>query len=579
MMFSRNQKRARGMSSLASAVCIAGLCVITSCGKSSAPTQSKVAEAWDASGRPEIFSRSYETSFASLPSQGATKVEPWADSYWPSYQGGIAARWNAKGTSFESTAWDYGLITRDQLKSLPQSSLARLSPAEKYDILSGNYDYPLVKFQRANTAPTNDTWWGICHGWAPAAYNYIEPKAVVVKNTDGIEIPFGASDVKALLSFQQGRSGRSVILGKRCNVDLKTTPGAADSLECRDVNAGSFHIVLANEIGLRRTPLSMDVTRDLQVWNQPIYSFSTRKLSSRPPQWGAAFGTVVEHEMITDVTYIVEMDASWGTHVGVDNARQTVTYRYFVEVNVFGKIIGGSWVSSDRPDFLWTVGPADLTGFFAPLKSLYEASVGTSPGPVVTPVPTVTAAPTAQPTVAPTPVITATATPAPTATATPAPAPTATATPTIPADPRCPVGTSFDAGIGFCSTKIANGDVVAIGPFTEAMTALCETNGGGPACREELPFRTVDGSLLFLQQWKKSFAASLRGTGECALGAVRDAGFGNHCIENDTIVDGHPVRSAFGPFKPELVARCVKFGGGPACHSLRWNASFLVTLL
>ena len=56
-------------------------------------------------------------------------------------------------------------------------------------------------------------WAGYCHGWAPAANRFEEPLPVTVRNADGVEIPFGSSDVKALLTYFEAEVVRSSFVG------------------------------------------------------------------------------------------------------------------------------------------------------------------------------------------------------------------------------------------------------------------------------------------------------------------------------------------------------------------------------
>jgi hypothetical protein len=135
----------------------------------------------------------------------------------------------------------------------------------------------------------------------------------------------------------------------------------------------------------------------------------------------------------------------------------------------------------------------------------------------------------------------------------------------------CPDGAQFDYGYGSC---VSGAD--AYGPFTHAMTERCLQFGGGPACTETRPV-TVAGQTLALVRWSKTFARSIRGDGDCPRGASRDPELLGHCAER--YVDGElDVYDVFGPFGQDLVARCVAAGGGTACYTHRWSASFFRSL-
>jgi hypothetical protein len=260
---------------------------------------------------------------------------------------------------------------------MPKSRIARMSPAEKYDIFIGNYQYEVQKQERNRTSHSRQRWEGLCHGWAPASMLFEEPDAVTLEGANGIEVPFGSSDVKALLSFYVGQvaDAPTRFLGERCNEDLRRRPEAGKRPECRDTNAGAFHVVLANMIGLQKRGFVIDKTRDLQVWNQPVWSYAVAVESeSSEASPGAAPGTAKEITLAVDVTYGVEVQAHWDA-LGDDSASQTAHYRYRLELNRHGAIIGGEWLTAERPDFMWMQEAPEFDGYFAPLEKIYEAAV------------------------------------------------------------------------------------------------------------------------------------------------------------------------------------------------------------
>ena len=111
----------------------------------------------------------------------------------------------------------------------------------------------------------------------------------------------------------------------------------------------------------------------------------------------------------------------------------------------------------------------------------------------------------------------------------------------------CPTGSWYSPTDKMCVTEMQ-----AIGPFTRAMIALCKKYGGGETACE--------GS-----RWDRKFAARLRLDGQCPRGAAFDASR-VACIEEGEV---------YGPFKVRDVEECRRRGGGPACDSMRWVASFL----
>lgn len=345
--------------------------VLTGCGRPP-QTSSEPTEKWDDANDPLHLGRGFQFHLAELPPSGSLAQRPWTDTYWPSYQGGIAKRWRTHDNSFTYSP-------AAQPKDLPSHALARLSPAEKFDLLRGNYHYPLVSSERHRTSEDSPRWEGLCHGWAPAALAYQEPQPVTMTNQDGLEIPFGSSDIKALLTYHQGiaTSARARMIGLRCNDDLADVPHAGARPACRDINAGAFHLVLTNYIGLKKQGFIADVTRDAEVWNQPVYGYRSTLLKTTAPSLGAARGTASEAVVHTEMTYVVEVSPSWQpVRVGVFQGTVTKGYDYRLELDRQGRILGGVWLSADRPDFLWIQEKPEFKGEWRLLGDLYRQSIG-----------------------------------------------------------------------------------------------------------------------------------------------------------------------------------------------------------
>lgn len=328
-------------------------------------------EAWNAVNDPSNLRDLYEVHFALLPLSADLERKPWSDTYWPSNQGGLASRWH---DPLRPNAWSYELNTETQVQTMSQESLALLSPAEKYDVFVGRYTFPLVSHERQRTHASDPGWFGLCHGWAPAAINFKEPNPVVVESTAGVKVPFGSSDVKALLLFAQQYGDDSRMAGDRCNFD---DAGRASDPECRDINAGSFHVILANQIGIRGEGFVAEVNRAAQVWNQPVFGFTTEVISQSSDVYAsAAPGTVSIVTVRSKMRYIVEMAPQWEPLPYAEFPSQGTDrqYDYTLELNANGEILGGEWLSDDHPDFFWTQSKPEFTGYFAELSQIYEAA-------------------------------------------------------------------------------------------------------------------------------------------------------------------------------------------------------------
>jgi hypothetical protein len=192
-----------------------------------------------------------------------------------------------------------------------------------------------------------------------------------------VEVPFGSSDIKALLTYLQQYQNpwdNTRFLGERCNEnDTDDTDSA-----CRDVNAGSFHIIMANIIGVEKRAFVADISRRSEVWNQPVFGFKSQIIDDQVPLYeSAAPGTDSIALVRSSVEYISEMPPHWETRHAEAFPQQirTMDVDYTLELDASGHIIGGEWRQSQRPDFIWTQRANLFHGYFEPLKEVYERSI------------------------------------------------------------------------------------------------------------------------------------------------------------------------------------------------------------
>jgi hypothetical protein len=215
--------------------------------------------------------------------------------------------------------------------------------------------------------------------------NFKEPQPVLVKSVDGVEIPFGSSDIKGLLSLVQGNFNRakSRMVGARCNIAFEEHPEAASRSECRDLNAGAYHVILANLVGIHKKGFVVDITRDLQVWNQPVTAFQSQVLGEVSLSSTASRLAVRSVRVETTMFYQAEnifptWDATNGTAQSINVNR---IYQYNLELDGGGRVVGGEWVSDNRPDFLWVQGLPAFSDYFASLAKVYRESLKGAPLP------------------------------------------------------------------------------------------------------------------------------------------------------------------------------------------------------
>ena len=368
---------------------------------------------------PTELNPDYQLKFYELPLEGTLSKEPWSGYYWPKEKGGISYRWQSHEMH------DYELLDKDLLFEVDAATIAKLSPTEKYDILVGNYDYSLTHRILAENNVNEAAWTGICHGWSPASNAYIEPRSVFMTNPDGLTVPFGASDVKALLSYYRAEVVRSPYpqhewrtenrsLGTNCMTGNPAHP------ECYDTNPGAFHVVLANQIGILNAGMNIDADTTYQRWNQPVYAYDSEILLERDPSPSASARAEREVVIRTELEYTLEIEPQWVPALGTsEQSTKVVTYLYTVELDRQGEVVGGQWlIESDNrfvsleeaynylmtldrngdgtpdhtadevssiiwsyftfPDYIWVQDDVDFPEEYKPLSSVYDIVATTS---------------------------------------------------------------------------------------------------------------------------------------------------------------------------------------------------------
>lgn len=328
-------------------------------------------DAWDGFSAPEIMSSGFTNQLKALPLEGQIEAgtKGWSSTYWPSKKAGIANRWNSP----LKETFDYKSPSRERVASMSLEELKILSPAEKYDLLLGQYDYSFKRQVYSSTSRFAKDWAGICHGWAPAAMLHSEPKPKTLKNPDGISIPFGSADIKGLLSYFYAfytDDQDTDQVGLRCYFGswLGGAKGCND-----DLNAGAFHIIIGNKLGLAREGFLVDIDRYNEIWNQPAYGYKTQIIDAfLPVSKRAARSAVREVRVQTEFFYVDESDPTWNVVHGTPSqviSKLDLTYR--LELDAAGNIVGGAWESKDRPDFLWNKKKvSNFDGVFARLPDL-----------------------------------------------------------------------------------------------------------------------------------------------------------------------------------------------------------------
>jgi hypothetical protein len=321
-------------------------------------------------------------------------VQPWSDTYWPLYNGSLGDRyadpekWYQNPNSWQDY-FNFAHNTKPVNRYFELGQAHLLSPSEKYDLLVSDQSYTLTKkmwdsgrsyYERNGSV---ERWMGLCHGWAPAAYMLPRPKqSVTVASANGQQIKFYPSDIKALGTLLWSNASPQVrFIGQRCNIKdpEKDANGRIVNAGCFDTNPGTWHKTVVNQIGVSKRSFIIDATYDYQVWNQPVLSY---KYTYFNPETGATSNQASDvliprnaysrdkfkNYRAANATHIVGVQMSVRYMVETSpNHRETdqagydyvnrVVYRYDLELNAEGQILGGEWYQNAHPDFLWTPAP------------------------------------------------------------------------------------------------------------------------------------------------------------------------------------------------------------------------------
>jgi hypothetical protein len=352
-------------------------------------------EAWNWDNAPERFhGPRMVTNLDALPKSGRADREVWPSTYWATYEDGINVRWLS---SEMSPAEKYDVAFNGWV---PSENFMELRPY-KAGSSCGDYDNPYyqqlgplathVSANMGNAMARNGfdddgdgradecddrdgvaTWWGLCHAWVAAAMLEDRPLRAVVHNG----VTFHPGDLEALIIAAYNRN-KADMLGDRCNAKEveRDEHGRAVLQGCRDTNAGSFHVVMSNYIGLNKVSFAEDRTYDSEVWNQPVVAYEVTMMKElSPAQASARVGARGETypfnaeakrlvEVRADATYITESGVSV-TPADAASHERVDGYNYILELDGDGDIIGGEWTiesQSNHPDFLWNPRRAQMS--------------------------------------------------------------------------------------------------------------------------------------------------------------------------------------------------------------------------
>ncbi|MFI5390687.1 MAG: hypothetical protein ACHQYQ_04940 [Bacteriovoracales bacterium] len=341
----------------------------------------------------------------------------WTGYFWPMARGSLGGRLSDM-KFLKQGSWKKKM---EYVKSNPPptyvpTKIHLLSPSEKYELLIGDSANVLTSFMWQRGQETMDkhgqifSWIGLCDGMAIAAINLPRPKkAVTLWSIDGKnQIKFYPEDIKALgtLLWTQGKFPL-LIIGQRCDDStLRVSPnGRYSQPECIDTNPGTFHLSLANQIGRAKRSFLMDSVASWEIWNSPILGYEFKYFNPQTFDHSAPTetptGAIIPIGEFTNDKFPNTRSPNTAFVVGVeakvnilkdrfptfldfegpeDNVSSTETFKYDLELDQNGNIIGGEWYTQEHPDFLWNAPKGimakgdfddELKGNWDPKKELF----------------------------------------------------------------------------------------------------------------------------------------------------------------------------------------------------------------
>ena len=318
-------------------------------------------DTWDIYNDPGRFQYDFTYVLDELPREGRAAKAPWPGNWWPFNQQGIARRWKDPDEPSPALKYDLAFAPNQVHTVTHNGHQVQVGPASLWELRNhGTWVEP------------HQGWEGHCNGWSAAAISEPEPRHAVEYNG----VTFEVSDIKALLTELYWQALRAYV-GVPCHGRDVAHDGALSGPDpesaCRDTNAGAFHVTVTNMLGIYHHAFAMDKVASTQIWNYPVLAYRVTqqrevdvaealRLLGLPesdeytpnPDAAKLVSVSMELDYVTDAVppstepYLPELDEH----------TRTVSYRYILELDEEGKVVGGEWVGTSKtehPDFLWTV--------------------------------------------------------------------------------------------------------------------------------------------------------------------------------------------------------------------------------
>ncbi len=338
---------------------------------------------WNRQNDPARFALEFKYKVEELPRSGQAERLPWSDHWFPMRKDGFNQRW--QGTSVLSPLEKYDQAfngwtpTSDFLSLRPfsypgsawdRTYYAGLGPAAGWESQFGGNTMARNDVDDDRDGSTDEAddwdglggWWGKCHMWAGVSVVAPEPQRPVTING----VTFEHSDITALIMEAYFNRSRSYFLGERCNDReiARDERGRPTNTACRDTNAGSFHIIVTNMLGVHRRAFVMDKSGDEEVWNHPVRDYEITghqevtlaqalRLLGLPPGETYPFNPDARRFYEVRMTLGYVSDSMPPGRRPQGSVRVSARYHYLLELDAEDRIIGGEWIGEEGPDFFW----------------------------------------------------------------------------------------------------------------------------------------------------------------------------------------------------------------------------------
>ncbi len=369
--------------------------LLTACASTgSRPLASRAAKA---SAKPET----YTEVFRELPLAASLSRLPWASENWSSVRGGSSFRWQSAVSDELEELEDLDADIHYTMGKIADRN--KLSPTEKLDVFLGNknWDYTVKERHRtlqqtnADGSPRKNIpeWEGIMHAWSIASLQFEPVGPVTIGAKDGTPVKFEAQDIYSLLSlYVHEQNPKPIVLAALCgsqsdNQELAAGAGpyafengkqAARRKGCAKIDAKSFHMVLANQIGKLNEGFIIDRVNQGEISNNPVVAYETRVIEGSPSAMAPSRNSPRKLHLrtilfLTQETPVLQMDEQDETY-----PYDTESFEYELDLDSSGRIVAGRWLSpqdaknsvnTSIPDFMWKSTTVWLNG---PVKTIYE---------------------------------------------------------------------------------------------------------------------------------------------------------------------------------------------------------------